>query len=145
MKILNVAYPLLPVGPGSAGGAEQILYLLDGGLVERGIESVVIAAEGSQVSGRLWPTPPARDDITETERAYAQRFHKCTIENVLASEQIDLIHFHGLDFGAYMPDSRIVKAATLHLPIPWYEAGSLEKHDVNLVAVSKTQAAAAKA
>ncbi len=37
LRILNVAYPLLPVGPGSAGGAEQILYLLDRGLAERHI------------------------------------------------------------------------------------------------------------
>ena len=46
MRVLNVAYPLLPVSAGSAGGAEQILYLLDRGLAARGIESDVIAAEG---------------------------------------------------------------------------------------------------
>ncbi len=143
MKILNVAYPLLPVGPGSAGGAEQILYLLDRGLAERGIGSIVIAAEGSQVSGELWPTPSASNDITETEREQAQKFHLSSIEKVLATEQIDLIHFHGLDFGAYVPDSPVVKVATLHLPIPWYEAGSLDKHDVHLVAVSNTQAGSA--
>jgi glycosyltransferase involved in cell wall biosynthesis len=143
MRILNVAYPLLAVGPGSAGGAEQILYLLDRGLRERGIDSIVIAAEGSDVSGELWTTPPASNDITEAERAEAQRIHRCTIEKVIASAQIDLIHFHGLDFGAYVPNSRVVKAATLHLPIAWYVAGSVDQYDVHLVAVSKTQARSA--
>src|SRR5947208_8108374 len=113
MKILNVAYPLLPVGPGSAGGAEQILYLLDRGLAERGIDSIVVAAEGSQVSGKLWPTPSASNDVTDTERAEAQGFHRCTIERVLANENIDVIHLHGLDFGAYVPDSPRAKTATL--------------------------------
>src|SRR5947209_4712756 len=40
LRVLNVAYPLLPVSAGSAGGAEQILYLLDRGLVERGIDGL---------------------------------------------------------------------------------------------------------
>lgn len=145
MKILNIAYPLLPVKPGSGGGAEQILYLLDRGLRERSIDSIVIAAEGSQVSGELWSTPPASNEITETERAEAHSFHRCIIAKLLASEQIDLIHFHGLDFGAYVPDTPVVKVVTLHLPIPWYEASSLDEGKVHLVAVSKTQAGSANA
>src|SRR5947209_5575468 len=126
LRILNVAYPLLPVGPASAGGADQILHLLDRGLTDRGVELLAMAAEGTQLSGKLWSTPAASDNITETERSEAQRIHRRTIEAVLASEQIDLIHFHGLDFKAYIPDANIPKLATLHLPLAWYEAGSLE-------------------
>src|SRR5437868_14206496 len=85
LRVLNVAYPLLPVGPGSAGGAEQILYLLDGGLAQRQVESLAIAAEGSRISGRLWKTPVASDDITDNERIEAQRCHRRTIDKVLAS------------------------------------------------------------
>ncbi|MFL6450326.1 MAG: glycosyltransferase family 4 protein [Bryobacteraceae bacterium] len=144
MRVLNVAYPLLPVTSGSAGGAEQILYLLDGGLAKRNIESIVIAAEGSGVSGKLRSTPSASGDITEAERAEAQRIHRRTIAEVLASEAVDLIHFHGLDFATYIPETRVPKLATLHLPISWYEHGSLDNSDVHLVSVSQTQANSAE-
>jgi hypothetical protein len=142
MRILNVAYPLLPVSAGSAGGAEQILYLLDHGLRKRGIESVVIAAKGSKVSGTLWPTPAASKDVTDRERSEAQEIHRRTIAKVLESERVDLIHFHGLDFSTYLPETHIPKLATLHLPITWYEPGSLNKPDVSLVSVSESQARA---
>ncbi len=114
-------------------------------MAERRIESLLIASEGSEVAGRLWPTPAASDNITESERSEAQRQHKRTIETVLASERVDVIHFHGLDFGAYVPDTNSPKVATLHLPLPWYQAGSLEGRDVHLVAVSDSQAASATA
>jgi glycosyltransferase involved in cell wall biosynthesis len=143
MRVLNVAYALLPVGPGSGGGAEQILYLLDRGMAERQIDSVVIAAEGSQISGKLWPTPVAHDDITEARRSEAHAIHRCTIEKVLRSEEIDVIHFHGLDFGAYLPNTSVPKVVTLHLPIAWYDAASLEDSEIQFVAVSETQAASA--
>ena len=143
MRVLNVAYPLLPVGPGSGGGAEQILYLLDRGLAERQIDSLVIAAEGSRVSGKLWPTPAAHDEITEGRRSEAHTLHRRTIEKVLASEHVDVIHFHGLDFGAYVPHTSVAKVVTLHLPIPWYDPASLDDGEIHLVAVSEAQAASA--
>src|SRR3954447_9855478 len=105
MRILNVAYPLLPVTAGSAGGAEQILHLLDQGLTKRGIDSGVIAAKGSKVSGTLWATPAASNDVTDQERSEAQKIHSRTIAKVLESERVDLIHFHGLDFGTYLPET----------------------------------------
>ncbi len=143
MRLLNVAYALLPVGPGSGGGAEQILYLLDRGLAERQIDSVVIAAEGSQVTGKLWPTPVAHDEITESRRSEAHAIHRRMIEKLLASEQIDAIHFHGLDFGAYVPSASVPKVVTLHLPIAWYDPASLDDSGIQFVAVSETQAASA--
>lgn len=145
MRILNVGYPLLPVGPGSGGGAEQILYLLDRGLIRRQIDALAVAARGSEVSGNLWSTPSASDEITDAERADAQQIHRETIEKLLANEHVDLIHFHGLDFGAYIPDTRVLKVATLHLPISWYNAGLLNNSDVHLVAVSESQANSAGA
>ena len=60
MTVLNVAYPLAPVGPDAVGGAEQVLSALDAALVE--IESAmklggartgkrVIIAEGLELEG----------------------------------------------------------------------------------------------
>ena len=39
LKVLNVAFPLAPVGPNAVGGAEQVLSMLDRALVDRGHES----------------------------------------------------------------------------------------------------------
>ncbi|TIU34927.1 MAG: glycosyltransferase family 4 protein, partial [Mesorhizobium sp.] len=35
LTVLNVAYPLAPVGPDAVGGAEQVLSALDRALVEK--------------------------------------------------------------------------------------------------------------
>jgi len=39
LKVLNVAFPLAPVGGNAVGGAEQVLSMLDRALVDRGHES----------------------------------------------------------------------------------------------------------
>ncbi len=56
MTILNVAYPLAPVRPDTAGGAEQVLAMLDRALAAAGHRSVVVACEGSEVQGTLIET-----------------------------------------------------------------------------------------
>ena len=43
LTVLSVAFWLTAVGPGSVGGAEQILMQIDRGLVRRGHRSLVIA------------------------------------------------------------------------------------------------------
>jgi hypothetical protein len=53
------AFPLAPVREDTAGGAEQVLRLVDAGLVVRGHRSVVLASEGSRVRGRLFTAPRA--------------------------------------------------------------------------------------
>jgi glycosyltransferase involved in cell wall biosynthesis len=143
MTILSVAYPLLPVGPDSGGGAEQILYVLERGLVRRGCRSIVIAAKGSQVSGELIETPVANGEITEQVRATARREHLCCIQQALSRYSIDLIHFHGLDFYEYLPVSGFRQLATLHLPPAWYPPNIFDLEHVVLNCVSESQASAA--
>jgi glycosyltransferase involved in cell wall biosynthesis len=140
MNILSVAYPLFPVNSDSAGGAEQILFLLERGLVQAGHESVVIAAQGSQVSGHLLATPAPTGEMSDAVREQAQSGHRAAIAGALAWFRADLIHFHGLDFAAYVPDAPLAKVATLHLPLDWYPYASLERRDVLLCCVSQTQA-----
>ena len=53
LSVLNVAYPLAPVGPDAIGGAEQVLARLDAALVRAGHESIVLACEGSVTQGEL--------------------------------------------------------------------------------------------
>lgn len=145
MNILSVAFPLLAVGEASGGGAEQILCLLEQRLTARGHRSFVIAAEGSEVSGKLIESPAANGEITDAVRSEAHAIHRELIGRVLETEAIDLIHFHGLDFHAYVPNSpgRTTMLATLHLPLSWYPDDVFELPAINFNCVSQSQAASA--
>ena len=68
--------------------------------VEAGHRSIVIAIEGSQVAGKLIPIPrqtgpfdlvAVHEDVREA------------IDRVLATEDVDVMHFHGVDFDEYFP------------------------------------------
>ncbi len=142
--ILSVAYPLLPVSSGAAGGAEQVLFLLERELVAAGHRSLVIAAAGSCVSGELFETPAAPPEITDEIRADAQRLHAEAIERAIEQESIDVIHFHGLDFWAYLPHGTVARLATLHLPITWYPQAIFDDQTLQLNCVSKSQARSAE-
>jgi glycosyltransferase involved in cell wall biosynthesis len=141
--ILSVAFPLLPVSSGSGGGAEQILYLLERGIAGAGHRSIVIAAKGSEVRGDLIETPASTSEITNELRLEAQRAHSREIQHILANTQVDLIHFHGLDFYAYQPPSKLPMLATLHLPLDWYSP-SIFDGSVQVNCVSRSQASSAQ-
>lgn len=141
MRILSVGYPLFPVAPDASGGAEQILLLLTQGLVRRGCESYVVAARGSKIAGQLVETPIVAGEITDAHRARAQKSHLNAINTALSKFSFDLIHFHGLDFHAYIPDTDVPMLGTLHLPLSWYPASVFEQRRVKLNCVSKAQAA----
>lgn len=121
MTVLSVAYPLFPVGPDSAGGAEQILFLLDREIVRSARRSLVIAAPGSTITGELIAGPP---DL---------------IQRTLQENEVDLIHFHGLDFDNYVPDINIRMLVTLHLPLAWYPPSALARKNVEPLCVSQSQ------
>lgn len=138
--VLSVAFPFLPVTANSAGGAEQILYQLETGLVEAGWRSIVVAARGSEVAGELLETPAAHPEITEEVRRVGQSAHADAIREVLARTHVDLIHFHGLDFYSYAPDSPVPQLATLHLPVEWYPGSIFTDDRFHLCCVSRAQA-----
>ncbi|MBV9300852.1 MAG: glycosyltransferase family 4 protein [Acidobacteriaceae bacterium] len=140
MNILNVAYPLLPVGPDASGGAEQILSLIERGLLARGHRSVVIAAAGSEIAGELIESAVVRGEITEEVRQNAQQVHRECIQRALKTYSIDLIHFHGLDFYSYLPEEDVPVLATLHLPISFYPPEIFADRRVCLNCVSEMQA-----
>ncbi|MBV8572237.1 MAG: glycosyltransferase family 4 protein [Acidobacteriaceae bacterium] len=139
-SVLSVAYPLLPVHSGSAGGAEQILSLVDRGVTEAGHDSLVIAAAGSRIVGTLIQTQTFEGQITEEMLARAREEHRDFIERTLRETRVDLIHLHGLDFYEYLPSTSVPKVATLHLPIAWYPDHIFEIPGLELVCVSDAQA-----
>ena len=121
LTVLQVAYPFAPVGPDAVGGAEQVLHQIDRALVRAGWNSMVIACAGSRIDGTLVPTPalPARFDDGAKRAAWAR--HRRTIEGIIATHAIDVVHFHGVDFLEYLPRDAARTLATLHLPPDWYE------------------------
>ena len=142
--VLSVAYPFAPVTADPVGGAEQVLAQLDRALVEAGWRSIVVAAEGSAVAGRLVPTPAPPGPINGAVRAEVQAAVRSAVEDVLATTPVDLVHLHGIDFPAYLPPPGPPVLATLHLPLGWYAPDALQpRPDVHLLPVSADQAATA--
>src|SRR5580765_6884603 len=68
LRVLYIAFPLLPVSEHSAGGAEQVLWTLEREMHARGFKTTVAACAGSQVAGALFETgnPPEMADQFET-------------------------------------------------------------------------------
>lgn len=118
--ILHIAYPLTPVSKDTVGGSEQMLALLDRELTAAGHESLVIAAEGSKVAGKLIASPPAPKKLDEAARRMGQEAHAELIRDVLGRYPVDLVHMHALDFWSYLPGDGVPTLATLHLPPDWY-------------------------
>ncbi len=141
LAILNVAYPLAPVGPDAVGGAEQVLTALDAALVRLGHHSVVIACEGSVAKGTLLtiPRPAGRLDPAARQRAQAQTRER--IERALGDFAIDVLHLHGVDFDQYLPAPGVPTLVTLHLPPSYYcaEVFQLERPVTHLHCVSQFQ------
>jgi len=141
LNVLNVAYPLAPVGPDAIGGAEQVLARLDAALVRAGHESIVLACEGSVTQGELIAGVPCAGPFDEAARKQACQKHREAIQRVLESRRVDLIHMHGIDFMAYLPSPGIPAVITLHLPPDWYgpEVFHVARPDTHLHCVSATQ------
>ncbi len=120
LTVLNVAYPLAPVGRDAVGGAEQILSRLDEALSREGHHSIVVACQGSQTAGTLVATPVYSGVLDETVRQSAAIEHRKAIDYVLSRWRVDLVHMHGVDFYRYIPSAGVPVLATLHLPPAWY-------------------------
>lgn len=117
---MSVAYPFAPVRAGSAGGAEQVLHMLDAAIVRAGNRSIVIAQEGSEVEGELIAMPSPTGVIDEKARRRAHSAFKAAIGKALKGQAIDIVHMHGLDFRSYLPEPGVPVLVTLHLPLEWY-------------------------
>jgi glycosyltransferase involved in cell wall biosynthesis len=140
LTVLNVAYPLAPVGPDAVGGAEQVLSALDRALVEMGHRSIVIACEGSTAAGTLVSVPFEGGLLDEAAKARAHARHRDAIATARQRWPVDVVHLHGIDFQSYLPDNGPT-LATLHLPLDWYSAQALRpaRPDLWLHAVSHSQ------
>lgn len=144
LTILSVAYPPAAVSRDACGGAEQILSLLDAAIAAAGHKSLVLAAEGSSVTGRLIPVPPVTGPLDAEALSQARERHRAALEQALQENEIDLVHMHGFDFDSYLPAGDTPVLATLHCPPKWYSPEALAPTRPNtwLNAVSARQHAA---
>ncbi|HVW93523.1 MAG TPA: glycosyltransferase family 4 protein [Devosia sp.] len=144
LTVLSVAYPLAPVGPDAVGGAEQVLSALDRALVAAGHRSIVIACQGSRVSGRLLAVPAETGPLDDSARLRAQARHREAIRLAMARYPVDVVHLHGIDFDTYLPPAGPT-LVSLHLPLDWYPPAALRpaRDDVWLCPVSRSQAGTA--
>jgi glycosyltransferase involved in cell wall biosynthesis len=142
LTILSVAYPLARVGPDSVGGAEQVLSAIDRLLHAQGHLSIVVAKQGSAVAGTLHEIPHATGTLTDPVREAAQAATGSAVVAAMRTNDIDLIHLHGVDFAKYLPPPGPPVLATLHLPPSWYPAAALRpsRPDTWLHGVSSSQA-----
>jgi hypothetical protein len=125
LTILNVAYPLAPVGQDAIGGAEQVLTQLDRALTEAGHRSIVVAREGSRVAGTLVALPAEDGVFDAAAKQRAEMRHREAIISALQRWPVDLVHLHGIDFDRYLPPAGVPALVTLHLPPSWYQQGAL--------------------
>lgn len=144
MNVLSVAFPFAPVRPETPGGAEQVLLELDKWLMAAGHNSIVVAAEGSEVNGSLIPVSLAEGEIGAEARKRAHEQMRAAINAARGNSDIDIVHMHGLDFYEYMPNG-VPVLVTLHLPLSWYPEEALKERRPHIFfnCVSASQACTA--
>lgn len=140
--ILNVAFPFAPISEDPVGGAEQVLSRMERAIVATGNRSIVIAQRGSSVAGELLAVDSVRSELTDAARRSVHAQVRERIAEAVHRASPDLIHFHGVDFGSYLPAAGPPCLVSLHLPLGWYDPAALRpnRRDTHLVPVSRSQA-----
>lgn len=131
LTVLSVAFWLTAVGPGSVGGAEQILMQIDRGLVRRGHRSLVIARPESKVAGTLIPTLAFEGPVSTETWSIAHDAVRGAIRHAIERYPVDMVHMHGLHFANYFPPGDVPTLVTLHLPLSWYGREELKVSRAN--------------
>src|SRR5690348_11074308 len=144
-RILYISYPLLTVSEASAGGAEQMLWTLEHEMAKRGVQTVVAASTGSQVSGELFSTGDPCLQIDDFERR--NREHQETIiqfvrDQAAAGKPFHLVHDKSGSFWTRASEIEVPVLATLHLPRHFYPPRFFDStaNNVSFNCVSESQA-----
>jgi glycosyltransferase involved in cell wall biosynthesis len=145
LRILYIAYPLLPVTETSAGGAEQMLRVTEQQMAQWGHCTMVAACDGSRAAGKLLPTGAAAEQPDSF--AHRDSEHNARILQFLARRQrthrrFDLIHDMSGTFWPRAAALSLPVLATLHLPRSFYAPQMFENFPANVCfnCVSESQA-----
>lgn len=116
LRILYVAYPLLPVSDAICGGAEQVLITLEAEMARRGHSTMVAACAGTRVAGELFPTGSASAGLDQYEQRETE--HHSRILDFLRRHPaaFDLVHDMSGAFWRHAGKLDLPVLATLHLP-----------------------------
>jgi glycosyltransferase involved in cell wall biosynthesis len=147
IRVLYVSYPLLTVTEASAGGAEQMLWVLEREMSNRGFETTVAASAGSRVHGELFVsgepcTQP--DDFDRRNREHQDQVVAFVQQRSREGRPFDLVHDKSGSFWTRAHELDVPVLATLHLPRHFYPH-DLFKHipeNVSFNCVSHSQAKA---
>jgi len=125
LRILYVAYPLLPISEDSAGGAEQILLTLEREMVARGHRTAIAACANSRVAGELFSTGDPADAVDQFEkRSEEQTSRLIAWLSSDAAGRFDLVHDMSGGFWQHAEALAVPVLATLHLPRQLYKHAS---------------------
>lgn len=142
LTVLSVAFPFAPVHPDPVGGAEHVLGCIDARLARDGHRSIVLAAAGSRTAGEAVEIPaPAKPQIDREAWISAHETYRRELARLLRENAIDVVHFHGVDFIDYVPESDVAIVATMHVPRAWYKPHALTSPRIKRVCVSRAQRA----
>lgn len=133
LTVLNVAFPFAPVKEDTVGGAEQVLLALDDAIISHKYNSIVVASENSEIKGELFACSLIYDKIIDKNiREKTYKIYRKIILDILQIRNVDLIHFHGIDYDQYIPSVNIPVLVTLHLPPSWYNPCALFTYHKNI-------------
>ena len=143
-RILYVAYPLMRVSADSAGGAEQMLHVVEQEMARRGYETTLAASAGSLAAGELVVTgaiPNAPDSFGDRSREHNNRVLQLICERQHSSSPFDLVHDMSGTFWPCAAGFDLPVLATLHLPRSFYPPAAFQDIPPNVCfnCVSKSQ------
>jgi glycosyltransferase involved in cell wall biosynthesis len=142
LRILYVAYPLLPISEHSAGGAEQMLLALEREMHMRGHQTTVAACATSRVAGTLFATGDPSEAADQFERC-SQQQTRALLDWLCsgAVSRFDLIHDMSGGFWQHADGLPLPVMATLHLPPSLYKHAnfSMVPDCVSFNCVSRSQ------
>lgn len=135
MRILYVAYPMLPISASVPGGAEQALWVLEREMAALGHQTAVAACEGSQVAGKLVATGIAPGELDAYEHRKVEHEDAVVAEirrAQAAGEPYEIIHDHSGSFWQRAREVSMPMLATLHLPKTFYWRRAFDVVAVNV-------------
>jgi len=144
-RILYIAYPLLTVSEKSAGGAEQVLWILEREMARRCLSTAVAASAGSCVTGELLSTGGPcfqSDDFERRNREHQERILEMVQRSAARGRAFDLVHDMSGSFWSRAGEIDAPVLATLHLPRDFYSPVLFENipAKVRFNCVSRSQA-----
>jgi CelD/BcsL family acetyltransferase involved in cellulose biosynthesis/glycosyltransferase involved in cell wall biosynthesis len=102
-----------------------------------------VARAGSQVTGELEPVSHHTEPLDGAAIGRVHAEVQSAIAKRVASDPIDVVHMHGIDFDRYLPALGVPLLVTLHLPPSWYSRQALAptRPSTHLCCVSQAQRA----